>query len=105
MKTATRPYDSSRRRRHEPNTRVNHSLVGGIEVIDAKEQTDAASELLAHTVRLVLAVGTREQNTGLASIGTNHNPALRPTVVRQRQHVLNQLKLQHVKRRTEWAAS
>ena len=42
------------------------------------------------------AIGTRQQNAGLASTGTNHDPALRPTVVGQRLRVLHQLKLQHV---------
>ena len=34
-------------RRHEADARVDHSLVSAIEVVDAKEQADAAGELLA----------------------------------------------------------
>ena len=61
----------------------------------------SAGELLADGGGLMLAVGTCEQDAGLASLGTNDDPALRPAVVGQRRRVFDQLELQHVDEETD----
>ena len=62
-------------RRHEADARVDHSLVSAIEVVDAKEQADAAGELLADDGVLMLAVCLREQDAGLASMRGERQPS------------------------------
>jgi hypothetical protein len=78
------------RRRDEPHTGGDHAMVGRIEIVDAQEHSDAAGELPAHNACLLVAVGTREQNACLASVGTNHDPTLRATIIRQRRCVLHE---------------
>jgi len=84
------------RRRDEPHTCGNHTLISPIEIIDAQEHTDATRKLLAHNACLLFAVRTREQNACLASIWTNHNPTLRAAIIGQRRRVFHQLELQDV---------
>ena len=49
----------------------------------------------------MVAVGTREQNACLTSVGTNHDPTLRATIIGQRRCVFHQLELQDVNEETD----
>ena len=84
------------RRRDESHTGGDHALVGRIKIVDAQEHSDPTGELLAHNARLFVAVGTREQDACLASLGTNHDPTLRPAIIGPRRCIFHQLELQNV---------
>ena len=89
------------RRRHEPHAGGDHALVVTIKIVHAQEHADAIGELPAHNACLYVAIGTREQNAGLASPWTNHDPTLRATVIGQRRRIFHQLKLQDVNEETD----
>ena len=69
------------RRRDKLHAGRHHPLVSGLEIVDAQEQADPSGELLAHDACLPVAVGTREQDAGLPSGGTNDHPPFRAAIV------------------------
>src|SRR5215470_10717064 len=52
----------------------HHAGISGLEVIYAQEQSHPAGELAPHRLKLLLAVGARQQDARLAAFGTNHHP-------------------------------
>ncbi|MND00417.1 hypothetical protein D3C83_190240 [compost metagenome] len=52
-----------------------------VEVVDAQEEADPASELTAHDLSLPIAVGACEQESGHATCGPNHDPPFGTAVV------------------------
>ena len=94
--TASRPYRLVARRRDELHASRHHALIGGLEVIHAEKQPDAASELLADDGGLAVAVSACQEDTRVASAGSHDDPALRAAIVGQRRRVFHQLELQHV---------
>ena len=59
----------------------DHPLIGHLEIGDAQEQSDAASELPPDGVQLALALGTRKQEARLASNGPNDDPSFGTPVI------------------------
>jgi len=71
------------------------SRVDRVEVIDAKEQANAAGELRSGD-RDLLPIGARQQHAGLRTTRTDHHPAFRPSVIRGRRDVLDELEPEHL---------
>ncbi len=85
------------RRRHEGNAGVTHPLVGGIEVLHPEEETNAPGHLRADDRRLIVTVGSGEQDPRLRVGRSYHHPPLRlPTGCRRRRRVLDQLEAERV---------
>jgi len=65
------------------------------EVVDVQEEADPARGLVADGPGLVL-IGAGQQDSGLRAGWADHDPALRPPVVRQRRRVLDQVEAEGV---------
>jgi hypothetical protein len=63
---------------------------GGVEVFDAKEQTDPAGELAPDDGGLVFTIGAGEYEAGAAVGRSDHDPPLRSPVGRHGRGVLRQ---------------
>jgi len=84
------------RRGNESYARGDHPRVRHFEIINAQEETDPARELIADGRFLALAIGAREQNARATADGAHNDPALGPTVIRQRRNVFHELELQDI---------
>ena len=73
-----------------------HAFIGGVEVIDAEEQADAAGELVADGDRLMFTVGSGEQDAGGGAGRADGDPSLRSSVVRDRRGVFDEVEAQRV---------
>ena len=72
---------------------LEHPVIGGLEVVDAQEQSDAAGELIADRSGLPVAVRPREQQRGGCARRPDDDPAFpAPLAAGQRRRVLDQLK-------------
>jgi hypothetical protein len=76
---------------NELDAGIGHPLEGGVEVLDLEEEADASGDLSAHNGRLILSVGSSQQDSCLGAGRTNDDPPLRVPSVRQRGGVLDQL--------------
>src|SRR5258705_12023708 len=63
---------------HEHNARCRHARAGGVEVLDANEESDPSGGLTADDGNLVVAVGLRQENAGLGARRPDYHPALGP---------------------------
>jgi len=86
--------------RDEPHAGSGHALEGRLEIIDPQEHADAPCELLSDDLGLLVAVGTREENARLASVGPDHDPSFRPAIIGQRRRVFDQFELQDIDEET-----
>jgi hypothetical protein len=75
---------------------VEHPTAGRVEVVDVEEEADAPGELPADHARLLVPVGAGQEQPGLRSRRTHHDPAFRPTVVGRREGVLDQCEAERV---------
>ena len=89
------------RRRDELYASGDHALVDSSEVVDAQEHTTRPANCRP-ALPMLFAVSTREQNTCLASAGTNHDPSLWAAIIGQRRSVFHELELQECQRRNGW---
>ena len=84
------------RLRDELDAMVEHPTSGGVEVVDAKEQPDPTSVLVADGIELSLAVGLSEKQPRLRLRWPDDDPTLRTAVVRGRRRVLDEVETQCV---------
>ena len=75
---------------------VEHPTSGCVEVVDAKEQPDSASVLVADRIDLSPALGLSEQEPGQRVRWPDDDPTLRTAVVRGRWRVFDEVETQCV---------
>ena len=80
----------------EPDVGVGHPSVSGLEVLNLKEEADSSGDLLAYDRRLVITIGSGEQDPCLSARRTNNDPPFRLASVRQRWGVFDQLEAESV---------
>ncbi len=71
------------------------TLVGLVEVVDAKKQPDAPGELITDRAMLAFTAGLREEEACCCTRWTDHHPPFGSSVVRERRLVLDKLEAQH----------
>ena len=70
-------------------------MVGDVEVVDSKKQTDPTGKLVSESGSLTFTIGLSEQETCLRCRRPHDDPPLRTTVVGQRRRVLDKLEAHH----------
>lgn len=71
------------------------TLIGPVEVVDAKEQADTPGELLTNGAMLAFPVGLREQEACCCARWTDHHPPFGSSIVGERWHVLCEVEAEH----------
>jgi hypothetical protein len=72
-----------------------------VKLIDTQEETDATRALSAHLGALLIAVGTRQEEADVSARWAHDDPSLRPAIIGQRRHVLDELEVQDVDEKGE----
>ena len=71
-------------------------LKRSFKIVHSEKHSHATGELLAHDACLVVAVSTSKDNACLPAFGSNHDPTLWTTIIRQRRRIFHQLELKYV---------
>ena len=67
-----------------------------IEVVDTQKEPHPVAVLSSHEARLVFAIASCEQNSGLAAKRSHHDPSLWPTVVGRRTRIFHQFESEDI---------
>ena len=76
---------------NERDSRLDHPLIRGVEVIDAKEESDSAGDLLPDRHGLAFPVRPSEEDARLRAGRPDDHPALGAPVVGERRRVLHEV--------------
>jgi hypothetical protein len=68
----------------------------GLKVLNLEEKADPSGDLLAYDRRLVIAVGSGEQNARLSAWRSNNDPPFKVAGVCQRWGIFDQLEAESV---------
>jgi hypothetical protein len=78
------------------DTSRTHPQMRGIEVIDLEKEPDAVARLTADNRGLAITVGLGEQHASLRARGPDHDPPLRPSLIRDRGRIVDQVETQRI---------
>jgi hypothetical protein len=87
---------------HELHTVLAHVLKRGLKMVDAEKKPHATSELLAYSSFLNFAISLRKQKRRSGVGRPDHNPPFRPTIVRERRQILEELESELLDKETRW---